>query len=300
MLISYKSDRLLVSQASYAKLERFISNPSQALLISGPSGSGKSSLSSWLAAKLLNLPDSSLESSPSIYRAAPRDGKKTISLDSIKEIDHFLNLAIPIKTNKDLSLIKRIILIDDAEKMRYEAQNALLKNLEEPPKDTIFIFTSSDPNQLLPTVRSRLTSHIDIGTIDSDELRTYLKGINIDNQVIEQAIVMSGSLPGLALAIASKSQEHRLLNAAEIARHILSSDLHERLKLVNSLSKDNQLFKDTLFLLQRMARIGLESSDEDRQSLRWKNVLEAVYQSELALKSSVNMKLNLTHLMQHL
>src|SRR5688572_4968177 len=56
----------------------------------------------------------------------------------------------------------KIFLIGDAEHLvpqeaSTEAANALLKVLEEPPADTVFIVTASDPDELLPTIRSRLT-----------------------------------------------------------------------------------------------------------------------------------------------
>lgn len=50
---------------------------------------------------------------------------------------------------------KRVIVIHDAETMRTEAANALLKILEEPPPDNLFILTAPDSTALLPTIASR-------------------------------------------------------------------------------------------------------------------------------------------------
>jgi DNA polymerase-3 subunit delta' len=50
---------------------------------------------------------------------------------------------------------RRAVLIREADTLREEAQNALLKNLEEPPPGTVFILTTAVPGVLLPTVRSR-------------------------------------------------------------------------------------------------------------------------------------------------
>ena len=52
----------------------------------------------------------------------------------------------------------RIILFREAERLSEQAQNALLKSLEEPPANTLFILTTSQPDSLLPTVRSRCRS----------------------------------------------------------------------------------------------------------------------------------------------
>ncbi|GAJ21897.1 unnamed protein product, partial [marine sediment metagenome] len=50
---------------------------------------------------------------------------------------------------------KRVVLVLEADRMTDAAANCFLKTLEEPPLDTVFILTSSRPNSLLPTIRSR-------------------------------------------------------------------------------------------------------------------------------------------------
>ena len=50
---------------------------------------------------------------------------------------------------------RRFVLIDPADAMNPQAQNALLKSLEEPPDDTTFVLVAANPDLLLPTVRSR-------------------------------------------------------------------------------------------------------------------------------------------------
>jgi DNA polymerase-3 subunit delta' len=50
---------------------------------------------------------------------------------------------------------RRVVVIDPADAMNVQAQNALLKTLEEPPDDTTLVLVSSSPDALLPTIRSR-------------------------------------------------------------------------------------------------------------------------------------------------
>ncbi len=50
---------------------------------------------------------------------------------------------------------RRVVVIDDADRLVVEAQNALLKTLEEPPDASVFVLVTSRPHMLLPTVRSR-------------------------------------------------------------------------------------------------------------------------------------------------
>ena len=49
----------------------------------------------------------------------------------------------------------RIFIVDEAEKMNEEAQNALLKTLEEPPSYAVILLLTTNANELLPTIRSR-------------------------------------------------------------------------------------------------------------------------------------------------
>lgn len=71
-----------------------------------------------------------------------------IKISSIRDIRKFLSM--------DYSDVKfRIVLISDAHLMNEEAQNALLKNLEEPPEGIIFILSTPFPGQLRETIRSR-------------------------------------------------------------------------------------------------------------------------------------------------
>jgi len=50
---------------------------------------------------------------------------------------------------------RRVVVIDDADRMMAEAQDALLKTLEEPPNATTFVLVTASPEMLLPTIRSR-------------------------------------------------------------------------------------------------------------------------------------------------
>ena len=74
--------------------------------------------------------------------------RKGIGIDQIREMQHSVNL-------KPYEGGVRVIIIDGAELMSEEAANALLKTLEEPPADTIFVLITVDEGLLLPTILSR-------------------------------------------------------------------------------------------------------------------------------------------------
>ncbi|HXW04738.1 MAG TPA: DNA polymerase III subunit delta' [Vicinamibacterales bacterium] len=72
----------------------------------------------------------------------------TIKIDQIRE-------AIERSGYRPFEGRRRVVVVDDAEAMVVEAQNALLKTLEEPPASSVFVLVTSRPELLLPTVRSR-------------------------------------------------------------------------------------------------------------------------------------------------
>lgn len=71
-----------------------------------------------------------------------------IRMDSIRRLEHKINFT-PYEAKY------KIYIIEDADKVNTKAENAFLKTLEEPPKDSVIILTTSKPNDLLPTILSR-------------------------------------------------------------------------------------------------------------------------------------------------
>jgi len=72
----------------------------------------------------------------------------TIKINSVREIRQFVSM-----THEDVEY--RFILINEAHLLNEQAQNSLLKNLEEPPEGIIFILNCSEKEKLLPTIQSR-------------------------------------------------------------------------------------------------------------------------------------------------
>lgn len=85
---------------------------------------------------------------PDVFVVSPEEGPYSIKIETIRKIIYEASL-------KPYEGRKRVFVINDAETMTKEAQNALLKLLEEPPENHILILTASNPAGLLPTVISR-------------------------------------------------------------------------------------------------------------------------------------------------
>ncbi len=83
---------------------------------------------------------------PDIIRISPENNK--IKISKIRKINNTL-------TMKPNEARMRMVLIENADRMNKEAENALLKILEEPPEKTFFILISDRPENILPTIISR-------------------------------------------------------------------------------------------------------------------------------------------------
>ena len=93
----------------------------------------------------------------------------------------------------------RVVLIDEAERILPEAQNALLKSLEEPPRATVFVLVTSQPETLLPTILSRC-SRVRFGRLAAAEVAGLLmRREKMDPSEAHAAAAVAEGSPGRAL-----------------------------------------------------------------------------------------------------
>lgn len=96
----------------------------------------------------------------------------------------------------------RIVLVDSADEMNTQSANALLKNLEEPPQQTLFFLISHTPGRLLPTIRSRCRT-LRFGRLTDTQVDTVLGFIpGLDDDDRETLVRIAEGAPGRALRFA--------------------------------------------------------------------------------------------------
>ncbi|MFL2434052.1 MAG: ATP-binding protein [Vicinamibacterales bacterium] len=121
---------------------------------------------------------------------------------------------------------RRVVVIDQAERMAAPAQSAFLKNLEEPPTSTQFILVTSRPDMLLVTVRSRCPQ-LRFGFLTVDEIVDVLRrNKGLEERVSRAAAATSGGSIGQAIKIAtgefstSRDAALEFLDAVSSARDV--------------------------------------------------------------------------------
>lgn len=122
-----------------------------------------------------------------------KEGRSSIPIEDIREMIRFTGTAA-IKGGK------RIVLIHDADTMTPQAQNALLKTLEEPPADTFFFLVTSHPESLLNTVVSRC-SRLHLHSWTYDYILNVLKNRNVPKEKAEASAELSDGSVGRAIQI---------------------------------------------------------------------------------------------------
>lgn len=277
-------------------IEQFASAPRHALLLVGPHGIGKTYVSEYVLAKVLGLAPEKL-ASHQYYKVLTPD-KGTISIDAIRELQRFLQLKTLGKGSA--SGFNRAVLIEHAEGLTTEAQNAYLKLLEEPPADTIMLLTASTPRALLPTIRSRLQS-ISVYAPESSVVHAHFA--DHDKTLVTQAYFLSGGLPGLMHALLADDKGHPLFRAVAQAKEILQKSTFERLAMVESLAKSKDDAHYVLEALGHIAQTGLATATAKGDAAKvtqWHRVLKETQTAGNALAGNGNTKLVLTNMMLQL
>ena len=267
---------LLLSPETKAFVDQFVAKPPQALLLSGAVGVGLYTLAHYMTQSTGQI----LE----IVRptAKTKAGVPSISTEIIRTI---------YETARSRQAKASFIIIDDADSMTLSAQNALLKLLEEPNQSTHFILTSHRPDQLLPTIRSRM-QQFNVPRVDDMTSHRLTKQLGVtDEKLRAQILYIASGLPAeISRLAADKKYFDELVERAGMARRFIEGSTYDRLVFVQSFKEDRAgalaFIRTLLLILERLfARI----PSQDTAKLM-KKLLEA---SE-AIQANGNIRLQLS------
>lgn len=192
------------------------------------------------------------------------------------KIDQIRNMQTKV-AEKPIISQNKVYIIDDADTMTNEAQNCLLKTLEEPPEYVTIILIGKNEENFLTTIRSRCTK-IHFDTISNDKLKEYLLKNNVD--ISEDLLEMADGSIKKALEISENKESYYSIE--NIMNSIDKCDIIEILNLAGELYKS----KETIFsILENINIIALKKS---RLNAKFAGCIKVVEETRKRLKANSN------------
>lgn len=280
------SDLLLHPTTAY-QLHALTQAAPHAVLVSGNSGTGKTSLAHYFIQAVTGKKP---QNNPYFLEIT---ADRSIGIEAIRDIRDFLS-----RKTTGKAAVRRAVFIKNAHLMTAEAQNALLKTLEEPPADTMIVLTVNDITALKHTIRSRAQLLL-VLPVDEMSAREYFQQMGHDPKAIQTAYHMSDGRAGLMTNLLTESSDHQLVGAIKEAKTVLQKNTYERLLLVDSLSKDKEQLALLLLGLERVVVNGLRHSAKKKNETTTRKFYELsqhISEAQAQLPKSANAKLLLTNL----
>ncbi len=207
-----------------------------AYIIEGANGSGRHTLAKNIAAALSCQGDGSApcgscksckkifsDSSPDITVQGIEEDRTTIGVDTVRKICNDISVA-----PNDLNV--KMYIIEDADMMTEQAQNAFLLSLEEPPEYVIFFLICENSSSLLETVRSRAPV-LRLERLGDDEVERYLlendrraSQLKQDDKLAFDTVIFSADgCIGRAKELLDPKKRKRLLDERKVAVDMISA-----------------------------------------------------------------------------
>ena len=208
----------------------------------------------------------------------------------------------------------KIYIVADADLMTPQAQNALLKTIEEPPKYAVIILLTSNIGGLLPTIQSRCV-RLDLKVVDDGLVKKYLmEHLHIpDYQAEIDVSFAQGSIGRAEEAATSQEFAEMTQNALKILKYANTMEVYELSDSIKALSAEKQnindyldifqfwfrdvlMFKatkeiDNLVFKQEINFIKEQASQRSYENLE--KILDSIQKTKVRLKANVNFELAL-------
>jgi DNA polymerase-3 subunit delta' len=161
------------------------------------------------------------------------DKPNVISVDNIR---HQINSDVEIKP---YSGPKKIYIVDEAEKMNVQAQNALLKTLEEPPEYTVIMLLTTRVEAMLQTILSRCVV-LETKPVADDIIKEYLmRKVEIPDYRAEVCAAFARGNVGRALALSSNEEfDHMKSSVIDTMKNIYDLEINQIATHVKKISEE--------------------------------------------------------------
>lgn len=255
---------------------------SHSYLFLGTQGIGKKMIAKELAKMLLCIGEEKYcnkcksciefdtENNPDFFMILP-DGN-SIKIEQIREMQRKI-VEEPIISKK------KVYIIDDSDKMTKEAQNALLKTLEEPPQYVVIIMIGSNENNYLTTIKSRCNI-IKFQDIPDEEIKKYLKNKYGVSSIDESMLKAFGGSIGRAEVLREKEDLYKSI-------YTIISKM-EKLDIIDMLKEADIIYKSQDDKFDVLDYINVILFEKAKTKPKYINGIKIVENTKERLKANSN------------
>ena len=206
---------------------------------------------------------------PDFIEIEPEQGK--IKIEKIREMQRKV-------AEKPIISEKKVYIINDAETMTTEAQNSLLKTLEEPPKYVTIILVTANENNLLGTIKSRCT-RMHFEGLTEEEIKKYIES-NYEEKINQNIIELSQG--NIGQAINYKEHQELYSNIEQMVKNIKGKDLIQIQQEAEEIYKSKEEIKN---ILEYINSLLLKLWKED---IRYVKCVEIIEDTKKRIKANSN------------
>ena len=259
-----------------------INKTSHSYIFCGTEGIGKKLIAKELAKKILCLKEKAnncdcksciefdSDNNPDFQLIESLDGK--IKIEQIRQMQRKVAEKPIISNNK-------VYIIDNADTMTTEAQNCLLKTLEEPPEYITIILICTNEGNLLSTIKSRCT-RMQFEPIKDEELKEYIKTKLPEEQISENIIELAQG--SIEKAIKLNERKDIYENIENILLSMQNKDLIDIVQMSEVIYKSKEEIKSILeyinVLLMKLSK----------QNIKYINCVQIVEETKRRIKANSN------------
>lgn len=208
----------------------------------------------------------------------------------------------------------KIYIVDEAEKMTVQAQNALLKTIEEPPSYGVILLLTTNSEIFLPTIVSRCVT-LKLKPLEDEQIKAYLmEQMQVPDYQAEACTAFARGNLGRACSLAVSEDFSQIRgHALNLVKHVKEMDVYEVIDSVKDVSafkvkiqeyldlltvwyRDVLLFKatrqaDAMIFSDEIGEISVDASKRSYEGLE--TILKALEKAKLRLNANVNFDLTM-------
>ena len=257
-------EKIIGNEKAKEELEKLLDNNiiGHSYIFQGPEGVGKVLFATEFAKRILCESGNSCDTCKSCIMFNSSNHPDFMKINNeeenikIDEIRKFIEKVI----EKPIISKNKVYIINAADKMTKEAQNCLLKTLEEPPEFVTIILISSNENMLLTTIKSRCVKIPFLG-LTGDEIKKYIRGNDKYSEkdfTDEMIDILEGSLKKLDKIFENKDTYEPIKNLLENTKELDKLDFYLKGHIIYN--KD-EIYDILEYMISVLYKLGQSDSD---------------------------------------